>query len=102
LPPPGGLDHLESLAMIHPTPMAHVFGFVHVTDLADAHVGAVRYLWRGVQSGRKSWTGQGTSIREVLETVKAVTGLNVPIVIRTRRGETRQRWVLDASWRSAA
>jgi len=47
-------------------------------------------LGRGSSLAANLGTGQGTSIREVLETVKAVTGLNVPIVI-DRGAERPQR-----------
>ena len=95
----GRLDHLEIFGDDHPTADGTcIRDFVHVTDLADAHVGAVRYLLDGGSSlAANLGTGQGTSIREVVETVKAVTGLNVPIVIRPRRGGDPPTLLADAS-----
>jgi len=60
--------------------------YVHVCDLADAHVLAVEALL----AGRGSLTcnlgnGTGYSVREVLEVCRRVTGHPIPAVVGTRR-----------------
>ena len=53
--------------------------FIHVTDLGAAHVKAVEHLANGGESLRLNLgTGKGTSILELLETIKRVTGKEVP------------------------
>jgi len=53
--------------------------FVHVSDLGTAHVKAVEYLAQGGSSlAANLGTGNGTSIKQLLETIKAVTGGPVP------------------------
>lgn len=60
--------------------------FIHVTDLAEAHVAALRYLERGGTSAAYNLgVGQGVSVREIVDTVRAVTGRDVPSVIGPRR-----------------
>ncbi|AIQ12070.1 UDP-glucose 4-epimerase GalE [Paenibacillus durus] len=60
--------------------------YIHVTDLADAHVRAVTYLRSG--SGSNVFNlgnGLGFSVKEVIETAKEVTGLDIPVAIQERR-----------------
>lgn len=49
--------------------------YVHVRDLGEAHLAALEHLARGGESGAFNLgTGQGHSVREVVETARAVTG----------------------------
>jgi len=60
--------------------------YVHVNDLADAHVRALKYLLEG--GGTTAFnlgTGQGTTVRELLATVEAVTGRPFPVEVVGRR-----------------
>jgi UDP-arabinose 4-epimerase len=60
--------------------------YVHVCDLARAHVEAVRYLVTGGGSiALNLGAGRGTSIRDVLSAIERVTGQQVPIVFEPRR-----------------
>lgn len=53
--------------------------YVHVEDLADAHLAAIAYLERGGASGAFNLgTGRGNSVREVIRVVSEVTGREVP------------------------
>jgi UDP-arabinose 4-epimerase len=55
--------------------------FVHVADLASAHVKALEYLEQGGQSVQLNLgTGTGTSIKQLIEEIEAVSGCNVPHV----------------------
>ncbi|MBO2943357.1 UDP-glucose 4-epimerase GalE [Paenibacillus sp. F411] len=60
--------------------------YIHVSDLADAHLRAVEYLRRGEDSNVFNLgNGQGFSVKEVIETSKAVTGREIPVVMEARR-----------------
>jgi UDP-glucose 4-epimerase len=60
--------------------------YVHVTDLADAHVLGLRRLLDGKDNGVFCLgTGRGFSVREVIEASRVVTNREVPIVIGERR-----------------
>lgn len=60
--------------------------YVHVSDLANAHVRALRYLLSGGEtSAFNLGTGQGTTVRELLSAVEAATGRPLPIKVAGRR-----------------
>ena len=60
--------------------------YVHVTDLADAHVRALAYLDGGGAPLRVNLgSGTGTTVREVIASVARVTGRDVPHVDGPRR-----------------
>jgi UDP-glucose-4-epimerase GalE len=60
--------------------------YVHVIDLADAHVKALEYLeGGGATTVVNLGTGVGSTIREVLDTTERVTGNRVPVVEKDRR-----------------
>jgi UDP-glucose 4-epimerase len=60
--------------------------YVHVLDLADAHVRAVERLLAGGDSlVANLGTGQGTTVLELLEAIERLTGKPVPTIVRDRR-----------------
>ncbi len=60
--------------------------YIHVLDLAEAHIVAVEYLLKGGATNQFNvGTGTGRSVREVLQAVEAVTGQKVPFVLGARR-----------------
>jgi UDP-glucose-4-epimerase GalE len=60
--------------------------YVHVSDLALAHVQALRRLQAGDESMRVNLgTGQGHSVREVIKMVEAISGRRVPAKDAPRR-----------------
>jgi UDP-arabinose 4-epimerase len=72
--------------------------YVHVTDLADAHVLATQYLLAGNASGAFNLgTGTGHSVREVIAAAEAVTGKEIPIIERPRRGGDPPRLIADTT-----
>lgn len=72
--------------------------YIHVTDLADAHVRALDYLLRdGVSTAINLGTGRGHSVREVIEMVEQVSGRAVPRVDSPRRAGDPPELVADAS-----
>ena len=60
--------------------------YIHVEDLARAHVEALDYLTKGGDSiVLNCGYGRGYSVREVIETVKKVSGVDFPVITGTRR-----------------
>lgn len=60
--------------------------YIHVDDLAKAHISALNYLLNGEKSDVfNCGYGMGYSVREIIETVKEVTGKEFPIVETNRR-----------------
>ena len=60
--------------------------YIHVVDLADAHVKAIDYLSAGGSSlSCNVGTGRGTSVLEVIELAEQVSGRKVPYEIAARR-----------------
>lgn len=83
----------------YPTPDGTcVRDYVHVTDLADAHVRALRYLeGGGATCALNLGTGRGWSVDEVLDAVREVTGRAVPMVRGARRAGDPPYLVADAT-----
>ena len=72
--------------------------YVHVSDLADAHVRAIEALLEGGPGGAYNLgTGRGRSNREVLDAVGAIVGRPVPHRIGGRRDGDPAELVADAS-----
>lgn len=60
--------------------------YIHVNDLADAHVLGLEYLLSGGKSDVFNLgNGNGFSVREVIETARQVTGLEIPALESDRR-----------------
>ncbi len=83
----GRRTHVEIFGNDYPTPDGTcIRDYIHVTDLARAHLDALRYL----RSGGRSVTlncgyGRGFSVLEVLDTVKRVSGVDFKVTMTTRR-----------------
>src|SRR5882757_2454723 len=71
----------------YPTPDGTAIrDYIHVTDLAAAHVLALELLLQGHCGGVVNLgTGAGFSVREILSAIAAETGREVPHVIKPRR-----------------
>ncbi|MEG1003878.1 UDP-glucose 4-epimerase GalE [Clostridium sp.] len=60
--------------------------YIHVIDLADAHIKALNYLKSGNESTIFNLgNGTGFSVKEIIEASKVVTNFNIPVVIDSRR-----------------
>src|SRR5712671_5712779 len=60
--------------------------YVHVTDLADAHVRALQDLLAGGRSASVNvGTGRGWSVRQLIDIARKVTGRDIPIRFGARR-----------------
>jgi UDP-glucose 4-epimerase len=71
----------------YPTPDGTAIrDYIHVLDIADAHLRAMRYLSEGGESVTLNiGTGTGNSVRQVIGAVEAVTGRTVPRIDSPRR-----------------
>ena len=83
----------------YPTPDGTAIrDYIHVMDLADAHVKALDYLRRGGDSTALNLgTGQGQSVRAVIEAVEEAGGCPVPRVDSPRRAGDPPSLVADAA-----
>jgi UDP-glucose 4-epimerase len=60
--------------------------YIHVSDIAEAHFLGLEYLIRGGDSAIFNLgTGSGYSVKEILQGIKRVTGIDVPCIISGRR-----------------
>jgi UDP-arabinose 4-epimerase len=72
--------------------------YIHVSDLADAHVKALRALLDGGGSSIYNLgNGRGFSVKEVIGAVERVTGLAAPVILGDRRPGDPAALISDAS-----
>ena len=70
--------------------------YVHVLDLADAHVRAVeRLLGGGASLAANLGTGEGVTVRELLDSIERLTGKRVPATPAPRRDGDAPALVAD-------
>ena len=94
----GQRTHVEIYGTDYPTPDGTAIrDYIHVTDLADAHVRAVDYLAKGGESRAMNLgTGHGYSVREVIDVVGKVSPNPVPFREGPRRAGDPPVLVADA------
>ena len=72
--------------------------YIHVSDLADAHIRALEYLRGGGDSTFINLgNGQGYSVMEVIETARKITGRQIETRIEPRRTGDPSRLIADAA-----
>ena len=83
----GKREHIKIFGTDYHTPDGTcIRDYIHVTDLADAHVLALQYLENsGESTAFNLGNGNGFSVREVIEAAKKVTQRNIPEVEWQRR-----------------
>jgi UDP-glucose 4-epimerase len=82
----GKRPHVEIFGTDYPTPDGTcIRDYIHVDDLAEAHILAVERLEPGQQMRYNVGVGKGYSVREVIETAEAVTGQRVAVKEGPRR-----------------
>lgn len=83
----GTRDHISIFGTDYNTPDGTcIRDYIHVTDLAQAHILAVEYLLNGGESNIFNLgNGVGFSVREVIETAKKVTGKEIKVIEEDRR-----------------
>lgn len=94
----GDISHLDLMGTDYPTPDGTAIrDYIHVSDLADGHIAALRYLESGGTPGAYNLgTGTGRSVREVIDAVERVTGRTVPVKLSPRRAGDMPELVADA------
>ncbi len=93
----GARPELELYGTDYPTPDGTcIRDYIHVTDLAEAHVLALKHLANGGSSvALNLGTGSGSSVKEVLDAVEKVTGRPVPKRMAPRRAGDPPALVAD-------
>ena len=94
----GKRPHVEIFGTDYPTPDGTcVRDYIHVDDLAGAHILALDKIGPGVGRRYNVGIGRGYSVREVIRTAEAVTGLRVPVKEGPRRPGDPAELVADAA-----
>jgi UDP-arabinose 4-epimerase len=95
----GQIDALDIFGEDWPTPDGTcVRDYIHVADLADAHVAALRALRSGSAGGAYNLgVGRGFSVREIVDAMARVSGRKVPVRIGPRRAGDPATLTADAS-----
>jgi UDP-glucose 4-epimerase len=94
----GAIEYVSVFGSDYPTADGTcVRDYIHVSDLADAHVLALDHL----RSGGKSTAinlgnGQGYSVLEVIETARTVTGRQINVQMKPRRPGDPSHLVADS------
>ena len=82
----GKRPHIEVFGTDYPTPDGTcIRDYIHVDDLAEAHLLALEKLTPGMELHYNLGIGHGYSVREVIRTVEEVTGKKVPVKEGPRR-----------------
>jgi UDP-glucose 4-epimerase len=82
----GTREHVEIFGDDYPTPDGTcVRDYIHVVDLARAHILALSALNSGSRIYNLGCGGDGYSVREVIEAVREVTGKDIPTRVCPRR-----------------
>jgi UDP-glucose-4-epimerase GalE len=82
----GQRSHLDIFGTDYPTPDGTcVRDYIHVEDLAEAHVRALEAIEPGVGKAWNVGTGTGSSVREVVRTCEQVSGRPIAVKEGPRR-----------------
>jgi UDP-glucose 4-epimerase len=94
----GVREHVKVFGSDYNTPDGTcVRDYIHVEDLADAHIRAMNYLRNdGASEIMNLGNSLGNSVMEVIESVKRVTGKDVPVVMAERRPGDADRLVASS------
>jgi UDP-glucose 4-epimerase len=99
----GDIPQLDLMGTDYATPDGTaVRDYIHVCDLADAHVAALRHLLGGGASDQINLgVGRGYSVKEIIDATARVAGREVPHRFAPRRAGDPPKLVADPS-RAAA
>jgi UDP-glucose 4-epimerase len=95
----GKRPHISVFGDDYPTPDGTCLrDYIHVADLASAHLAALDYLERGNDSTAINLgNGQGYSVLEVIEAARQITGRDIKVKIEPRRAGDPSRLIADAT-----
>lgn len=82
----GDISHVEVFGVDYPTPDGTCLrDYVHVLDIADAHIRTLRLLNEPGMAIFNIGTGQSHSVKQVLDTAEQVCGKKIPAAFMQRR-----------------
>lgn len=94
----GQRDHITIFGTDYETPDGTcIRDYIHVLDLASAHILALEALKDGDSRVYNLGNGSGYSVREVIETARKITGHPIPVVEGDRRAGDLPTLVADSS-----
>jgi UDP-glucose 4-epimerase len=94
----GQRPHVEIFGTDYPTPDGTcIRDYIHVDDLATAHVAALEKLKPGDSLKLNLGTGHGASVQEVVDLCREITGHEIPTRAVARREGDPPALVADAS-----
>ena len=95
----GKREDIKIFGTDYPTPDGTcVRDYVHVTDLAQAHILALQYLLDGNESNSFNLgNGKGFSVKEVIDAAKKVTGVDFKVTEVERRAGDPPELVADST-----
>ncbi len=94
----GQRDVVRIFGTDYPTPDGTcVRDYVHVDDLAQAHVLSINAIQPGVGKFYNTGTGHGATVRQVVDVARAITGHAIPVIESPRRPGDVPELYADAS-----
>lgn len=94
----GQRESVDVFGTDYPTPDGTcIRDYIHVDDLATAHVAAIEKLQLGMQLKLNLGTGHGASVQQVVDLCREVTGRPIPTRLVERREGDPPQLVADAS-----
>ena len=80
------MAHVKIFGTDYPTPDGTAIrDYIHIEDLADAHVLAIEAVEPGEHTILNLGNGSGFSVREVIDAARRVTGIDIPAEEAPRR-----------------
>ncbi len=94
----GQRENIQIFGTDYPTPDGTcIRDYVHVDDLADAHIAALESLKPGDTKAFNLGIGEGVSVRQVIDAAKHVTGVDFKVIEHPRRAGDPARLFSDSS-----
>ena len=94
----GQRENITVFGKDYPTPDGTcIRDYIHVDDLGSAHVRALELLKPGEGIKLNLGTGKGTSVRQIIDACRKITGHAIPEVMGERRPGDPPELVADAS-----
>ncbi len=82
----GKRDHIKLFGTDYPTQDGTcIRDYIHVLDLASAHVKALKQLEKGKSGVYNLGTGRGHSVKEIIDICKKISGKNIKVINEKRR-----------------